>query len=146
MPLICQIPSDETYDLPEGRYRARLVKVRPHTKQSSRGSTSIVRLLFEVDVPSLQNKTAMAGRNFIIDLRRQSDLRGFLEAWRGAELFANPSQPLDLELLVDAPAEVVLRHIKNPSHPRPYVLIESIHPPGALWLTSAEPVELEQAA
>lgn len=146
MPLICPIPLDETYDLPEGRFKARLVKVRPHTKQSGKGSTQLVRLLFEVDVPSLRNKTAMAGRNFIIDLRRQSDLRGFLEAWRGPELFATADEQLDLEQLVDAPAEVVLRHIKNPSHPRPYVLVESIHPPGALWLSDAEPVELEQAA
>ena len=146
MPLICPIPLDETYDLPEGRYRARLVKVRPHTKQSSRGSTNVVRLLFEVDVPSLRNKTAMAGRNFNLDLRRQTDLRGFLEAWRGAELFATSDEQLDLEQLVDAPAEVVLRHIKNPSHQRPYVLVESIHPPGALWLTGAETTELEQAA
>lgn len=146
MPLICPIPLDETYDLPEGRFKARLVKVRPHTKQSSRGSANIVRLLFEVDVPSLRNKTAMAGRNFNLDLRRQSDLRGFLEAWRGAELFATSDEQLDLEQLVDAPAEVVLRHIKNPSHQRPYVLVESIYPPGALWLTGSEPVELEQAA
>ena len=146
MPLICPIPLDETYDLPEGRYRARLVKVRPHTKQTSRGSTQLVRMLFEVDIPSLRNKTAMAGRNFTLDLRRQSDLRGFLEAWRGVELFATSDEQLDLEQLVNEPAEVVLRHIKNPSHPRPYVLVESIHPPGSLWLSDVEPVELEQAA
>ena len=82
MPLKCQIPVDETYDLPEGRYRAQLVKVRPQIKQSNRGQSHLVRLLFEVEIPSVavNNKIPMAGRNFILDLKRQSDLRGFPEA------------------------------------------------------------------
>jgi hypothetical protein len=29
MPVICPIPKDDTYDLPEGRYRAVLSSVRP---------------------------------------------------------------------------------------------------------------------
>lgn len=135
MPLLCPIPLDETYDLPQGRYRARLVKVRPETKLSHRGPTHLIRLLFEVQIPSLKNRIPMAGRNFTLDLRRQSDLRGFLEAWKGAELFVDGADSFDFEQLVGGEADIVLRHITNANHPRPYVLVESIHPPGTKRLT-----------
>ena len=135
MPLICPIPLDETFDLPEGRYRARLASVRPQTRQSHRGTEPMIRLLFEVQIPSLQNKTPMAGRTFPFDLRRQSELRGVLEAWRGAQLFASAAAKYDFEQLVGRDADLVLVHIHHDDHPRPYVLIESIHPPGTLKLT-----------
>lgn len=144
MPLICPIPLDETYDLPQGRYRARLVKVRPETKLSHRGPTHLIRLLFEVQIPSLKNRIPMAGRNFPFDLGRKSDLRGFLEAWKGAELFANGADCFDFEALVCGEADIVLRHVTNANHRRPYVLVESIHPPGTKRLTE-KPVVVAEA-
>ncbi len=140
MPLKCQIPVDETYDLPEGHYRAQLVKVRPQIKQSNRGQSHLVRLLFEVEIPSLvaKNKIPMAGRNFVLDLKHQSDLRGFLEAWKGSALFKSTSADFDFDSLLGHFADLSLRHVHHDSHTRPYVLVESIHPPGTLTLTLTE--------
>ena len=106
-----------------------------------------MRLLFEVQIPSLFAKIPMAGRNFVLDLKRPSDLRGFLEAWKGAALFKSTSTDFDFDSLVGQEADLALRHVHHDSHPRPYVLVESIHPPGTLTLTETQPAnELKEAA
>ena len=95
----------------------------------------------------MKNKIPMAGRNFILDLKRQSDLRGFLEAWKGAALFKSTSADFDFDSLLGHFADLSLRHVHHDFHPRPYVLVESIHPPGTLTLTETQPAnEMKEAA
>src|SRR4051812_21724810 len=63
-------------------------------------------------------------------------LRIYLETWLGPEVFKeNAGGQFDLQSLVGRPAEVVLVHICNESHPKPFVDIQGIYPPGTLTLT-----------
>jgi hypothetical protein len=133
MPLICPIPKDDTYDLPEGRYRAALSSARTLLKSTSR-PVQQVRLLFNVNIPSLKNKNPMAGRTFNFDLSRRSELRCFVESWLGADFFSR-NTTVDFEQLVGRSADITLIHRHNDGYDRPYVFIEAIYPAGTLKLT-----------
>jgi|GEM_PF-2340126 len=142
MPLICPIPKDDTYDLPEGRYRAVLNSARTLLKPTSR-PVQQVRLLFNVNIPSLKNKNPMAGRTFNFELSRRSELRCFIESWLGADFF-NRNTTVDFEELVGCSADLNLTHRHNDGYDRPYVFIEAIHPVGSLKLTEAVAVHEKQ--
>ena len=133
MPLICPIPKDDTYDLPEGRYRAALSSARTLLKSTSR-PVQQVRLLFNVNIPSLKHKNPMAGRTFNFDLSRRSELRCFVESWLGADFFSR-NTTVDFEQLVGFNADLSLIHRHNDGYDRPYVFIEAIHQAGTLKLT-----------
>jgi len=135
MPLLCPIPKDDTYDLPEGRYRAVLSSARTLLKPTSR-TTQQVRLLFNVNIPSLKNKNPMAGRTFNFDLSRRSELRCFIESWLGAEFFSR-NTTVDFEQLIGRSADLDIIHRHNDGYERPYVFIEAIRPAGSLKLTEA---------
>ena len=134
MPLICPIPKDDTYDLPEGRYRAVLTSTRTLLKTTTNRPVQQIRLLFAVEVPSLKNKNPMAGRTFNFDLSRRSELRCFVESWLGADFFSR-NTTVDFEQLVGFNADLSLIHRHNDGYDRPYVFIEAIHPAGTLKLT-----------
>ena len=139
MPLICPIPKDDTYDLPEGRYRAVLSSARTLLK-STRRPVQQVRLLFTVNIPSLLNKNPMAGRTFNFDLSRRSELRCFVVSWLGADFFSR-NTTVDFEQLVGCCADLNLIHRHNDGYDRPYVFIEAIHPAGSLKLTEQAAVQ-----
>ena len=136
MAMICPIPKEETYDLPEGRFRAHLVSARMQTKFTNGKAQQLVRLLFEVDIPSLsmKRKIPMAGRSFTFELKRRSELRGFIENWKGTNLLASTTT-FDIEQLVGQSGDIVLIHHHNPNHPRPIVQVDSMHVAGSLRLT-----------
>ena len=142
MPLLCPIPRDDTYDLPEGRYRAVLNSARMLLKAANR-PVQQVRLLFTVSIPSLVNKKPMAGRTFNFDLGRRSELRGSLESWLGGEWFAN-NTTVDFEQLIGRSADLNLIHRHNDGYDRPFVNIEAIHPAGSLKLTE-QPAPIRMA-
>jgi hypothetical protein len=134
MPLICPIPRDDIYDLPEGRYRAVLSSVRTQTKPTTSRPVEQIRLLFAVNIPSLKHKNPKAGRTFNFDLKRGSELRVVVESWLGADWF-NRNTTVDFEALVGRAADLNLIHRHNDGYDRPYVFIEAIHPAGSLKLT-----------
>jgi hypothetical protein len=134
MPLICNVPKDDTYDLPEGRYRAVLSSVRPQWRPHANKPVQQIRLLFAVQIPSLLNKNPMAGRTFNFDLKRGSELRVFVESWLGADIFSH-NTTVDFEQLVGCSADLNLIHRHNDGYDRPYVFVEAIHPAGTLKLT-----------
>jgi hypothetical protein len=141
MPMICPIPVDDTYDLPEGRYRAVLTSARTLLKTTNHRPVQQVRLLFAVQIPSLKNKSPMAGRTFNFDLGRRSELRGFLEGWLGADHFSRNST-VDFDQLIGRAADLTLIHRHNDGYDRPYVFVEAIHPAGTLKLTE-QPAALQ---
>ena len=142
MPMICQIPKEDTYDLPEGRYNAVLASVRIKPQPAAnRSDQQQIRLLFCATVASLKHKNSMAGRTFNYDLKRGSELRCFMESWLGADFF-NRNTTVDFDQLVGHSAELHLIHLHNAGYNRPFVKIESIHPAGLL--TSAEAVDRQQ--
>ena len=70
------IPPDVTFELPEGRYWARISNIKKFIKQAGSGAQDWIRFLFDVKVPGLSERfDAMAGRSFKLNLNRGSELR-----------------------------------------------------------------------
>jgi hypothetical protein len=128
-----QIPPEKTFDLPAGNYKATLSQIKSITKQSKRGPQEWVRLIFEVQVPSLTNQIPCAGRNFLLDLKKGSDLRNFLEGWLSAEFFTKLSGSVfDFDTLLGKEADLVLTHFQTGDYDKPHVNVANAFPPGSL--------------
>jgi hypothetical protein len=123
-----EIPKEPTFDLPEGRFKARLVAVSPKQRFTADTIIQQTRMLFEVEVPTIRFKQPMAGRNFDKTLRRGSELRGFLEAWKGTEWIEQQGARINLDQLIGEEVELELTHLQRPPHKKPMVLISAIKP------------------
>jgi hypothetical protein len=135
MKIIKHVPAEKTFDLPAGQFNAVLTQVKLLTKQTKKGIQEWIRLLYEVEVPSLANQIPYAGRNFLLDLNCGSDLRNFLEVWLGSDFFAKLSnQDLDFDTLVGKEAVLKLSHFQSEEYEKPHVTINNAFPPGSLPL------------
>jgi hypothetical protein len=131
--ITANIPAVTTFDLPVGNYRSKLLRTKRIFKQTSRGSQEWVRLVFEVQVPSMPRQRPCAGRNFVKDLNPGSDLRNFLESWLGHDYFvARSGQDLDFDTLAGLEADITLSHYEGDQYDKPLVIIEQIYPSGTL--------------
>ena len=136
MPITLTIPMDNTFNLPEGQYRGRLVTISRRPNLSGDAAGEQVRFLFEMDIPSITRNIPMAGRNFALNLRGGSELRRFLESWLGRRFFeANCGKTFELESLVGREADLVLIHFQQVGYNKPMVFIQSAAPAGTLALT-----------
>ncbi|MEI6193654.1 MAG: hypothetical protein WCS42_04915 [Verrucomicrobiota bacterium] len=133
MKITAKIPAVTTFDLPSGDYRCKLIRTKPIQRQTAKGNQEWIRLVFEVNVPSLRNQYPCAGRNFVLDLNPGSDLRNFLESWLGRDYFITRSgQDLDFETLIGVEGDISLSHYEGANYDKPLVIIENIHPPGTI--------------
>lgn len=129
--IIAKIPPVTSFDLPRGNYRSKLIRTKRLIKQTAKGSQEWIRFVFEVNVPSMPNQSACAGRNFLLDLNPGSDLRNFLESWLGRDYFvARSGQDLDFDTLVGQDADISLSHYEGENYEKPLVIIDCIYPPG----------------
>lgn len=141
------IPNEkECFNVPEGQYRATLLRVVERPKNYTKESEDQVRLVFEIHYPKRTRKEYRAGITIPASLQEGGELREFLRSWRGvdfteAELEAGS---VDLNTLLGQQADLELAHFKNKRFPKPYVHIQAIHPPGTL--VKAEPLVEQQEA
>lgn len=132
-----------TFNLPEGNFRATLTAVVPKLKATPKGPSETVRLLFEVQIPPIDNKLPMAGRNFDVNLKPGSDLRCFVDQWVGVEAFNGKTPTLtDIQRLIGREADVTLKHHCSGRYENPLVLIYNAVPPGTLKLTQEPFIEM----
>lgn len=135
---IIEIPKEPTFDLPAGRFAARIssVKIRTHFKKETPDKE--VRVLFEVDGTGIKNRTPTAGSTYQWNLNKGSDLRGFLEALKGPDWFEQMAgQKFDLDQLIGMEVELDLYHMQKPPYKKPMVLVGSIRPKPTEFKTAA---------
>ena len=143
MPIEVHIPLENSFNLDEGNYRGRLQTLSRKPNRCAKGPNEEIRLLFEMNIPSIKNRIPMTGRNFAMSLKGGTELRRFLEGWLGKKFFdANGGKSLDLEALVGREADLVLIHFQQVGYPKPMTFIQSAFPPGSLELTE-EPAAKE---
>lgn len=130
---VVEIPVETSFDVPEGRYRAKLQEVaKLENRQTRNGRSDLLRLIFELQSPPRARVQYLAGKNYELSLSRRSELRKDLKSWRGFDLTEEEVNrgKIDLESMVGQMADVRICHIQNPGYTRPYVCIKSIHPAG----------------
>lgn len=124
----------ECFDVPEGQYRATLLRIADRPKSFTKEAEDQVRLVFAIHYPIPTRKEYRAGITCTASLEEGSELREFLRGWRGADFSEEEleSGTIDLDALVGQQADLELVHFKNKRFKKPYVHIQSIHPAGTL--------------
>jgi hypothetical protein len=127
---------ERTFEINEGFYRAKLTDIIPTVRNKSNGAQQWRRFLWEVQVPGIRYKQAMAGRNFPFTLDPGSDLRNFLQTWLGKQYFElNGGKTIDLDSLIDMECELELVHFTGKGYSTPMTFVSSAHRVGTLELT-----------
>jgi len=142
-PLLVPVPRESNFRIPEGRYRAKITSIRKLTVERLDGSGDVLRILFDVQVPSLPNTQNLAKAEYRLELTPGSDLRNVLNRLYGKQVFANVSNgQFDLEQLVNMDCEVEIEHVvtsRRDEYSYPLVRVRDIRKPGTMQLTSATP-------
>ena len=124
-----QIPKAESFDLPEGTFKATIDDIRYTTKQKAKGAADWLRFVFRVDVPGINRFAAKAGRNFEINLHPGSDLRNFLTSLLGDKFFTDWAEEVfEFESLIGMGCEIDLVHRQGKTYAKPFVMVANIRP------------------
>jgi hypothetical protein len=124
------IPKEPTFDLPEGRFAAIFVNLKPFPKQTGQGPEEWIRFLLDVEVPSLSERfDTMAGRSFRLNLNPGSELRNWLTPLLGRDFFKeHAGQQINLDFLTGTQCEVELEHFQGKGYKRPLVVPARLFP------------------
>ena len=123
------IPKKVSFHAPEGAHRATLLSVG-EPKRGSDSCDNEVRLVWELQTVD-RHWTFHAGKTYCLD-DNSIELIADLESLLGEEmhLLQDESGQLDLDLLIGRQADLILVHINNSKHDKPYVYIKGVCPPG----------------
>jgi hypothetical protein len=111
------IVMEETYHVPEGRWRGKLVRVGSYQRKDSPNEEPMMRFWFRLEIPGFDGAVPMAARHFLTD-------------WLGDEIRVLEEAGGDLRALVGREGEVSIRH-GHSGRDKPYCNIESIRPVGS---------------
>jgi len=129
--VILTFEPDKTFEIPEGTFSATLDEVREVRKPTSDGMSVFVRFLWRIESLSTESKIAMAAKNYAPVLHENSELRLMLEGWLGREWIEKQQKAgqVDFRSIEGHKADLVIRHIKNSSHKKPFRHVEAVLPP-----------------
>ena len=138
-PLAIPVPKDPNFRIPEGCYRAKINTVRNLPVDRADGVGDKLRIVFEVQVPSLPRCTNLAKSEYRLDLNPGSDLRNVLTRLFGKQAFAEAAGgTFDLEQLVGMDVEIEIEHVvtsRRDEYSYPLVRVRDIRQPGSMQLT-----------
>ena len=145
-PLAIPVPKDPNFRIPEGRYRATITTVRKLLAERADGVGETLRILYEVQVPSLPKCINLAKSEYRLDMNPGSDLRNVLTRLLGKQVLSEAAGgTFDLEQLVGMDVEVEIEHVitsRRDEYSYPLVRVRDIRKPGTMQLT--EYVEANQ--
>lgn len=137
--LTIPVPKEPNFRIPEGKYRAKITTVRKLLVERSDGIGETLRLLYEVQVPSLPRCINLAKSEYRLDLTPGSDLRNVLTRIFGKQVFTEAAGlTFDLEQLVGMDVEVEIEHVitsRREEYSYPLVRVRDIRKPGTMQLT-----------
>jgi hypothetical protein len=137
-PLVVPVPKDTNFRIPEGKYRAKISNVRKGYIEKQSGTGELVRLLFEVQVPSLPKTLNLARAEFKLDLNSGSELRNVLTRLLGKDVLTEAGGgTFDLGQLTGRDVEIEIEHVitsRRDEYEYPLVKVCDIRSPGTLPL------------
>ena len=127
-----KLGQNDTFDCPEGKYKATLERVGEPKKRINRPCSAQVRLTFRVKAP--EHKEHLVARTFCADLGYGGELYNFLESWLDGNFdpLLDECREIELNLLVGKDADLLISHYGDAAHDKPFVKIAGIFPSGAL--------------
>jgi hypothetical protein len=147
--LVVPVQKDSNFRIPENRYRAKIITVNKMSVEKLSGPGEMVKLLFEVQVPSMQSTLNLAKAEFKLDMNSGSELRNVLTRLFGKEAMAEAaaSGSFDLERLVGMEVDIEIEHVitsRRDDYEYPLVKIRDIEPAGTLVWTKPCPKKPEE--
>lgn len=137
--LVVPVPRDTNFHIPEGRYRAKITRVKMERVQKLDSVGDVVKLLFGVQVPSLPRTVNLARAEFRFDMNKGTELRNILTRLFGKEALSEAAgETFDLEKLVNLDVEIQTEHIitnRRDEYSYPLVRVCDIQKPGTMCLT-----------
>lgn len=99
---------------PAGQFRAVCVDViELHGVPTQWGPKNKIRIVWQTEKKRADGKPFAAVRSFTASLNEKSNLRPFLEAWRGKRFTAEELKGFDLDRLVGANAILQVQHVER---------------------------------
>ena len=136
-PLVVQVQKDSNFRIPENQYKAKIINVNKMFVEKLSGPGEMVKLLFEVQVPSIPNTLNLAKAEFKLDMNCGSELRNVLTRLFGKQALADAaaSGSFDLEGLVGMEVDIEIEHVitsRRDDYEYPLVKIRDIQLAGTL--------------
>jgi hypothetical protein len=142
-PLVVSVPKDSNFRIPEGRYKARIKSVSKKFIEKLDGTGEKLKLLFEVQVPSLPKTLNLAKAEFDLDMNTGSELRNVLTRLFGKQAIAEAAGgSFDLAGLEGKEVEIEIEHVitsRRDEYTYPLVKIRDIQP--VCGLVAAKPAQ-----
>lgn len=126
-----KVAREPQWVIPEGNYKASCIDASQFTQNQKGRIIDLLRLLFELHIPTKQNVQYLAQKKYQPTLEIGSELRSDLTNWLGREFLLN-NQVFTPASLVGQEADLQISNIFNEGWTDPYVLIRAIFPPGTL--------------
>ena len=141
-PLIVPVPKLTNFRIPEGKYRAKISGVRKQYVEKLAGTGEMVKLLFEVQVPSMLKTVNLAKAEFRLDMNQGSELHNILTRLFGKQVLADVAGgAFDLAQLEGMEVELEIEHVttnRRDEYDYPLVKVRDVRKPGSLQLTEYE--------
>lgn len=131
--LVVSIPKENNFHIPEGKYRGKIVAIRKKFVEKLSGTAEMLKLVFELQVPSLPKTINLASTEFKLDLNCGSEFRNLLARLFGRDL----GDEFDLERLINLSVEIEIEHVitnHREKYKYPLVKVRDIQKPGTLAL------------
>ena len=145
-PLVVSVPKDSNFRIPEGRYKAKIRSVSKKLIEKQDCTGEKLKLLFEVQVPSLPKTMNLAKSEFDLDMNGGSELRNVLTRLFGKQAIADAAGgSFDLSQLEGKEVEIEIEHVitnKRDDYTYPLVKIRDIQPTSVI---QAKPAPVRQA-
>jgi hypothetical protein len=117
---------------PTGLFDAVLAGVKPELDTSHYPPKQLIKFIFDVEVPTMPDKLVKVIKRVPYSSKPNSLLRKMLKCWLGRELLKKIGEQFSTEALLGQRAQLVIQHMHNEGYENPYVMVESILPPGTL--------------
>jgi hypothetical protein len=124
--MIIQVPPTESYDVPEGRYKAICEDVFEYDKLTDKGPKKFLRVVWRLLDSPTENVRYLVGKNYEPSLAKRGQLRSDLITWFGHDI--KPGQ-FDTQTIKGKEATVTVSHIYNEGHDKPYRWVSEVEPP-----------------
>jgi hypothetical protein len=142
-PLMVPVPKTTNFRIPEGSYRSKISSVRKQYVEKLASTGETVKLLFEVQVPSLQKTVNLAKAEFRLDLNPGSELHNVLTRLFGKQALADKAGgEFDLGELEGMTVDIEIEHVitnRRDEYDYPLVKVRDIQIAGTLVKAEGKP-------
>jgi len=111
-PLVVAVPKSTNFHIPEGKYLAKVSSVRKLLVEKANCTGEMLKLMFDVSVPSLPKTINLAKAEFKLDLNPGSELHNLCIRLCGKQTMDEASGGnFNLATLENKPVEIEIEHV-----------------------------------